>query len=148
MRAPQPNDHVLVFDFDILSISESACAEVPVDEPIPDIPSLALNYRKLVLWFGLQLVFSVGSGTLGLLTQNDDSGRIISMLITLGITIALAIYAYRTARSLGSTAGLVWAIAMLVPCVNAITLLILSRNATTVCRQHGIPVGFFGPRIP
>ena len=116
-------------------------------EPVADIASLALNYRNLVLWFGMQLVFSVGSGTLGVLAPNDHFKQAGSTVITVGITIALVVYAYRTARSLGSTVPWVWAIAMVAPCVNVFTLLILSANATRVCRQHGIPVGFFGPRI-
>jgi hypothetical protein len=121
-----------------------------VEEPIPDIPSLALNYRKLVLWFGMQLVVSVGSAALRVLTLLDASAQIVSIVVALAylaIAIAVVIYAYRTARSLGSRAALVWAIAMLVPCVNVITLLVLSANATRVCRRHGVPVGFFGPRI-
>jgi hypothetical protein len=121
-----------------------------VEEPVPDIPSLALNYRKLVLWFGMQLVVSVGSVPLRVLIPRDASAQVVPILVALAylaITIALVIYAYRTAKALGSKASLVWAIAMPVPCVNMITLLILSAKATRVCRRHGIPVGFFGPRI-
>jgi hypothetical protein len=120
-----------------------------VSEPVPDIPSLAVNYRNLILWFGMQLVLGSGSLVFRVLVPNV-SPQVVSTIGTLGyvpIAIALVIYAYRTARSLGSTAAAVWAIAMLVPCLNLITLLILSANATRVCRQHGIPVGFFGPRI-
>jgi hypothetical protein len=117
-----------------------------MDEPVPDIPSLSRNYRNLVLWVGIQLVVNVGVLMLGRLFPNDGS-RIVWWVISIGIIIPLAIYAYGTARSLGSTAAIVWAIAMLVPYASLITLLILSAKATRICRQHGIPVGLFGPRI-
>lgn len=121
-----------------------------MEEAIHDIPSLALNYRNLILSFGAQIVLGVGSTNLGVLPLPDPSPPIVLLLVTfthVGIMLALAIYAYRTARSLGSRAALVWAIAMPVPVVNMIALVILSAKATRVCRQHGIPVGLFGPRI-
>jgi hypothetical protein len=119
-----------------------------VEQPVPDIPSLALNYRNLVLWFAMQLVLGVGTG-LGVLTPVFAGAKALSLFVTLahlGVIIAIAIYAYRTARSLGSDAPLVWAIAMLVPVVSLITILLLSAHATRLCRQHGIRVGFLGPR--
>jgi len=126
-----------------------AC-EVHVEEPVPDISSLALNYRNLIFAFSTQLLLGVGSTNLGVLPLPDPSPPLVRLLVTFthgGIMLALAIYAYRTARSLGSRAALAWAIAMPVPVVNLIALIILSSNVTQVCRRHGIPVGFFGPRI-
>jgi hypothetical protein len=128
---------------------ESAHAEVHVEEPVPDIASLAPNYRNLVLWFGFQLVLGVGTG-LGVVTPVFASTQFVPSVVTVahfGVVIALATYAYRTARSLGSKAPLAWAIAMVVPVVNVITILLLSADATRVCRRHGIHVGFLGPRI-
>lgn len=116
------------------------------EEPVPDVPSLARNYRNLVLWFGLQLV--LGGAFVGGLPPILASARAVPWLVTLanlGVVIALAIYAYRTARCLGSKAPLLWAIAMMIPLVNIITLLVISADATRVCRRHGIRVGFLGP---
>ena len=66
------------------------------------------------------------------------------LLVTIG---ALAIYAYRTASALGSNVGFLWAIAMLIPLLNAITLLVLSARSTKGCREAGVAVGFFGPKL-
>ena len=38
-----------------------------------------------------------------------------------------------------------WAIAMFLPCINVISLLVLSAKAQAWCKQHGVKVGFFGP---
>jgi hypothetical protein len=104
---------------------------------------VAASYRQLVLWVGGQIVVSLGAlifgrGLLSLLLA-------VALLVTI---IALSIYAYRTADALGSSAAPLWAVAMLVPCINIITLLVLSSKATEVCRANGIPVGFLGPRVP
>lgn len=103
---------------------------------------VASSYRQLVLWVGGQLVISLSVMLFG---------RSLSLILVpaLVITIvALAIYAYRTADALGSSAAPLWAVVMLVPCINVITLLVLSSKATEVCRANGIPVGFLGPRVP
>jgi hypothetical protein len=62
--------------------------------------------------------------------------------------VPIMFYVYRTAKSLGSTSGAIWAIAMLVPLVNVLTLLALSSKASAVCRANGIEIGLLGPRIP
>jgi hypothetical protein len=95
----------------------------------------------------MHVIVSGGFIALDVRMPNTGSAQIVSLIVGLTVTIAVAIYAYRTALALGSRAAWVWAIALLVPCVNLITLLILSAKATRVCRRHGIPVGFFGPRI-
>jgi hypothetical protein len=103
---------------------------------------VASSYRQLVLWVGAQLVISLSVMLFG---------RVLSLLLVPALLItvvALAIYAYRTADALGSSAAPLWAVAMLVPCINIITLLVLSSKATEVCRANGIPVGFLGPRVP
>ena len=113
-----------------------------------DVRGLASAYRRLVLWFGAQLLLffpamaqqlagpGVAGATLGALML---TGSIVTM-------VALAYYGYRTATALGSDAGWVWGVAMLVPCVNVVTLLLLSAQATRTCKAHGIEVGLFGPR--
>ncbi|HEX5758194.1 MAG TPA: hypothetical protein VF121_03275 [Thermoanaerobaculia bacterium] len=114
-----------------------------------DVAGLALAYRQLVLWFGAQLVLSLA--WLGLEpVAEGGAGAILAFGVSLGLlatAFALAYYAYRTATALGSKSGVLWAIAMLVPCVNMITLLVLSSKATQACRANGIPVGFFGPKV-
>lgn len=104
------------------------------------ISNLAISYRQLVLWLGAQILIS-----LGLLLF--DSLAIILVPALAATIIALAFYAFRTAEALGSSSALLWAVAMLIPCINIITLLVLSSKATAVCRANGIPVGLLGPRV-
>ena len=115
-----------------------------------DVSSLAVSYRRLVLWFGVQLVIAILGGTIGVVLGETTLGALFALghlFVILVTTIALMYYAYQTASALGSSAGVVWAIAMLIPLLNAITLLFLSAKATAACRAAGIPVGFLGPKL-
>ena len=115
-----------------------------------DVSGLAFAYRRLVLWFGVQLVVHFGSVALSLSEGQSVAKGILNLgLIALLIVtiIALAYYGLRTATALGSNFGWLWGFAMFVPCLNAITLLVLSSRATSMCRANNIPVGFFGPRL-
>lgn len=107
--------------------------------PSLNVRELARNYRHLVGTVGLQLVLS--------LFALSDS---LSMLLLPGLvatSVALSYFAYRTADSLASQASALWAVAMFVPCINLITLLVLSSNATSACRAAGIRVGLLGPEL-
>lgn len=104
------------------------------------ISNLAVSYRQLVLWVGVQISLSIGLLLFGSLAI------IITPAIVVTV-VALAFYAFRTAEALGSSSALLWAVAMLIPCINIITLLVLSSKATDVCRSNGVPVGFLGPRV-
>ena len=115
-----------------------------------DVAKLGVAYRRLVLWFGVQLLFTllgavvlqmVGETTLALLIGLT---RLLGILVTV---FALALYAYRTAAALGSRVSVLWAVALLVPYVNVISLLVLSSKATKACRDAGIEVGFLGPKL-
>src|ERR1051325_1140311 len=111
-----------------------------------NISTLAQNYRQLVLWVGAQLLIYLAFQ----LTSNVFRSPVLALLfiaLMIASVIALVIYAYRTAASLGSDVAPFWAIAMLIPCINIITLLALSSKANAFCKAHGIPVGLFGPRV-
>lgn len=115
-----------------------------------DIPKLAVAYKWLVLWFGIQLVVAIGGNIIFAVLAGSALGGLFALLqlAALLVTIvALVIFAYRTAAALGSGAGLLWAIAMLIPLLNAITLLVLSAKSTKACRQAGVPVGLLGPKL-
>lgn len=116
----------------------------------PDIPKLAVAYRWLVVWFGIQLVIFVGGSMIAVVLGESALGALFALVrlaVGLATVVALAIYAYRTATALGSNVGFLWAIAMLIPLLNAITLLVLSARSTKACREAGVPVGFFGPKL-
>lgn len=113
-----------------------------------DLHSLAVAYRRLVLWFGAQLVLQ------GIQIAMHFSGvRSLSVLdevLGLGVLVtipALAYFGFRTAQAMGSRVAWLWAIAMFVPCVNALTLLALSSRATQECASRGIRVGLLGPSV-
>jgi hypothetical protein len=115
-----------------------------------DVPKLASSYRRLVLWFGVQLVITIVGSFASFMTGETLLGVLISLaylICIVGTIVALAIYAYRTAASLGSRVPFLWVVAMFIPLINAITLLVLSAKATRACRKAGIPVGFFGPKV-
>lgn len=109
------------------------------------VRELAFAYRRLVLWFGAQLV----AGVLSLVVPRVDGVQNPLITIVVLITVvALAYYGYRTAKAMGSSVGWLWAVAMFIPCLNVITLLVLSHRATKACRERGVPVGFLGPEVP
>lgn len=115
-----------------------------------DLAALASSYRKLVLWFGVQLVLSLSWMVVEVQIAQGAGGVVVPLVLLGGILLtsgALVYYAYRTAAALGSNVALAWGVAMLLPCINVITLLVLSNKATRACRAHGIPVGFFGPKV-
>ena len=115
-----------------------------------DVANLARAYRRLVLWFGVQLLLTILGPLIFLLTRPSPLLAIVALLRVAGMlatVVALVIYAYKTALTLRSKVPVVWGVAMLVPLVNAITLLVLSAKATKACRAAGIPVGFLGPKL-
>ena len=116
-----------------------------------DVPALRIAYRRLVLWFGAQLLLNANAGPVVLRAAPRPSLAIslltgILGLATLATIVALAYYGFRTATALGSPAPWLWALAMFVPCLNVMSLLALSSKATQACAARGIPVGLLGPR--
>jgi hypothetical protein len=114
-----------------------------------NVEGLTAAYRRLVLWFGVQLVLTPVAVGIRLAFGESAIAAALglahwaAMLITIG---ALAYYGHRTAAALTSRVAWLWAVAMLVPCLNVLTLLILSSWATHACQSHGIPVGLLGPK--
>jgi len=115
-----------------------------------DIDALTLAYRRLVLWFGAQLVMNLASLTLHAFDPASIVGAILGLLFFLALlatVAALAYYGVRTAIALGSRGAWLWAVAMFVPCANVISLLALSSKATQACASRGVRVGLFGPKV-
>lgn len=114
-----------------------------------DTAVLAKSYRRLVICVGVQIVSSILASVSIRKWGNNASAAplvIVINLVQLATVVLLPLYAYRVARSIGSSVGLLWALAMILPCVNLITLLVLSRIATNACRAAGIQVGILGPK--
>lgn len=116
--------------------------------------AIAKLYRRLVLLVGGQILMSVVAQFLGALASTgapEGVSAIVAILTMLILLAALTVVvflvgtAYKLARRLGSGTPVLWAVAMFFPCVNIITLLVLSSKAQSWCRRHGVKVGFFGP---
>lgn len=116
-----------------------------------DISGLAHAYRRLVLWFGVQLFWGAQQVLLQPIADELGAGVPMSLLLLVGslaTVLALVYYGYRTAAAFGSTVPWLWASAMLVPLASLLTLLALSSQAARTCKAHGVPVGIFGPKVP
>src|SRR5262249_50245366 len=110
--------------------------------------AIAKLYRRLVLAVGAQLLLGFVSNSLSVMARGSAAVGLLALLVlpvALGISIFIAITAYKLSNRPQIGLPILWAIAMFIPCVNIITLLVLSSNATSWCRRHGIKVGFFGP---
>lgn len=117
-----------------------------------DIVALAHAYRRLVLWVGVQLVVSVVNTLVTPASAESSVGwQLALMVLTLILLLvsvgAIVVNGYKTAEALGSSLPVLWAVAMFFPCINIITLLVLSSRATKACRERGVPVGFLGPDL-
>ena len=71
-----------------------------------DVTKLARAYRNLVLWFGLQLVVTVGNTVVG---KSSPIVAGLAGLVILVTLVALTIYSYRTASALGASVPVLWA---------------------------------------
>jgi uncharacterized membrane protein len=115
-----------------------------------NVSKLIAAYRRLVFWFGIQILIAIIGAFANFITGDTMLGFVITFARTICIVVtlvALAVYAYRTAVALELHVASLWAAAMFIPLLNAVILLVLSTKATNACRQAGIPVGFFGPRF-
>ncbi len=104
------------------------------------VVDVARNYRNLVVWVGIQILFSIWFAL-------ADSLAPLVAPILVATVVALVYYAHETAKALGSPSALLWAAAMLMPCVNLFTLAALSSRASQICRANGIRVGLLGPKL-
>lgn len=122
-----------------------------MNAPPLDAPALAHAYRRLVLWFAAQLVLIPLALPLNALPHPSPGTSLLALailVVSFGASVALAFYAYRTAAALSSSAAVLWAIGMFLPCVGVLVLLALSAIATRACKAHGIRVGWLGPELP
>lgn len=116
-----------------------------------DVPGLGHAYKWLVMWFGIQLLATVAGMILTPVFRNSSTGAgLLAVYSPIGVLVAIgamAYYAFRTAQALRSRVPLLWALALVVPLVNVLSLLALSQKATRACRANGVAVGFLGPKL-
>jgi hypothetical protein len=102
-----------------------------------DVARLAAEHRRLILSFGVAYLSYVVARV-----------SVLFVTVTVVALVALAIYGYRTAMALGMKMPLVWGAVMCIPLVQIVSLFVLSSRSTRVCREHGVEVGFLGPKLP
>jgi len=128
-------------------LAENISAPTARPEPYvaDEAEAIAKLYRRLVLLVGAQLLLGVLANMLSLMRAVAGLLALLALPVTIGISIFIAVPAYKLSGRLQAGLPILWAIALFIPCVNILTLLALSSKATTWCRRHGIKVGFFGP---
>jgi hypothetical protein len=109
---------------------------------VQNAETIARLYRRLVLLVGLQILLSMLRVPLALASPAVAALVILALLAS---TIAIVVTAYQLADQMGTGSPVLWALAMFLPCVNIISLLVLSSKAQTWCRQYDIKVGLLGP---
>jgi hypothetical protein len=128
-------------------LAENISAPTARPEPYvaDEAEAIAKLYRRLVLLVGAQLLLGVLANMLSLMRAVAGLLALLALPVTIGISIFIAVTAYKLSGRLQAGLPILWAIAMFIPCINILTLLALSSKATSWCRRHGIKVGFFGP---
>ena len=72
---------------------------------------------------------------------------IAKTLADIGIVILLVVTAYRLMKRMHATAPALWGLSMLIPYFNIVMLIVINSMAQTFCRERGIKVGLFGPKL-
>jgi hypothetical protein len=101
---------------------------------------VALHQRRVLMCFLALLTFNIGQVALAAVAP------VAAPLLAIGSLAAMifGLFAvYRLAKALGYTA-IIYAIAMIIPCVNLLTLLVVISRATKVLKDNGVKVGFLG----
>lgn len=109
--------------------------------------ALKSGYRGLVLWLAVQLVLGGVLMGLGSLAGESPLGLVLALaeLATIVVsTIGLAYCGYRTAHALGSATPWLWGLAMLVPCMNIVTFVVLISKARQAAAASELSLGL-GP---
>jgi len=113
---------------------------------VENAEAIARLYRRLVLLVGVQILFSFLRGPLIVAAPAVAVPlAVVVLLALLGTAVALAVTAYALTEHMGTGSPLLWTIAMFLPCINVISLLVLSSKAQAWCKQHGVKVGLLGP---
>jgi hypothetical protein len=105
---------------------------------------VATAYKRVILFVALEWVCG---GFFNSQTTGGGARAVPAVfgLVALGIACGLVVFGYRLARSLELAVPVLWAIGVVIPLLNLIVLLVLSRRAQAECRKHGVKVGLIGP---
>ncbi len=119
--------------------------------PIARIERVAQLYRRLVLVVGAQLLAICGlTAVIAALAGQEGSVSegvlgMVNLVVRLVLIVVGMITGYQLATELGIGNAALWAVGMLVPCVNLLVVLGLSSKANGWCQAAGVEVGLLGP---
>jgi hypothetical protein len=114
---------------------------------VENAEAIARLYRRLVLLVGLQILLAVARVPLLVAAPPGLLGLVAVAVgvVVLGASLILSVTAYQLAGQMGLGSPLAWAVAMFLPCINILSLLVLSSKAQAWCKQNDIQVGLLGP---
>ena len=112
---------------------------------------VAESFRGVLVFFGMQYLISFGINAVGVVAQAaPDAAPLVGFAVLGGVVgaiyclVMLLVSIYRCSTAMGSV-GILWVIAMFLPCLNLITLLAINSKAKTFLEKRGVKVGFVGP---
>lgn len=104
---------------------------------------VASYQRGLIACIGAYLLLVIAN----MISQSSDSPllTLVLGLMTLVIVIAGAVFMFLLSKNVYSTGmAILFLILGFIPCVGFILLLVVNSKASSVLKQNGIQVGFFG----
>lgn len=102
--------------------------------------NVALHQRRVLMCFLALLMFNIAQLTV------SAAFPMVAPILGVGSLAAMifGVFAvYRLAKTLGYTA-ILYAISMIIPCINLLTLLVVISRATKVLKEGGVKVGLLG----
>ena len=107
---------------------------------------VAKSFRGVLVYFGMQYLIGFGVNAMAIAAQGAPEAAPLVGLVVLGgavgaifCLIMLLVSIYRCSSAMGSI-GLLWVIAMFLPCLNLITLLAINSQAKTFLEKRGVKV--------
>jgi hypothetical protein len=117
------------------------------ETPVALVLAVAALYRRLVLLATGLLVMDIALQRFAF-DAPSTAVLVLGLLLlpaVVGVSIGLAVTAYRLMSLLEEGTPMLWAAAMFVPVVNLVALLVISSKSQAWCRKRRIYVGLLGP---
>lgn len=114
-------------------------------EDIHRLRAAAKDFRMLALilvlsWVGRGIVMQAQTNS-----AQDSSAVLIIVALLFGAI--MAVFGHGVASKLGAAMPVLWGLALMVPILNLLALLMLSRLCVSACKRHGVRAGLLGPNL-
>jgi hypothetical protein len=123
----------------------------PSSQEIQETLKVAKAFRGVLVYFGLQYLLGFCMNVFGGMAQaSPDTAALFGIIVLCFVAgvfyafVMLMVNVYRFGNGVGG-AGVLWVIAMFLPCLNLITLLVINSKGKSFLEQRGVKVGFLGP---